>query len=220
MIRESSATAEQQAVELPSAPRHRLSGHYEALFRRLRFTRAVVDAAPRTLGVTSCTGGEGVSTVAANLAISASRGGCRVLLVDANTANPSVARTFHVPPRPGLADMLVGEAELEECVHATAIEALLVLPAGPRGDHDASAFDWSHLAEIIAHLKQEYELVVFDLPAADELSPCPVVASLLDGVLLVVEAERTGGEAALRVKRQLELAGAKLLGVVLNKGRV
>jgi capsular exopolysaccharide synthesis family protein len=218
MIRESSTAPALDAAETVGIARHRLSGHYEALFRRLRFAQAAT-AAPRTLGVTSCAGGEGVSTVAANLAICAARGGFRVLLVDANTANPSVARTFHVAPRPGLVDLLSGEAELDECRHATEIESLGVIPAGPAGDADTADLDWSRLAEVVAYLKPEYDLVVFDLPAADELSPCPFVAALLDGVLLVVESERTAGDTALRTKRQLELAGAKLLGVVLNKGR-
>jgi capsular exopolysaccharide synthesis family protein len=218
MIRESTTAQAEAAAERSPALRHRLSGHYEALFRRLRFARAVI-AAPRTVGVTSSSSGEGVSTVAANLAISAARGGCRVLLVDANTRDPAVARTFHVAPRPGLAELLADEASLEDCIQETTYDSLFVLPAGPASDQDAGGVDWSRLEEIVEQLKAEYELLVFDLPAADELSPGLVVAALLDGVLMVVEAERTDGVAAARAKRQLEMAGAKLLGVVLNKGR-
>ncbi|MEQ8790491.1 MAG: CpsD/CapB family tyrosine-protein kinase [Pirellulaceae bacterium] len=201
-----------------SAPRHRLSGHYEALFRQLRFLQGGA-APPRTVGVTSCKSGEGVSTVAVNLAICGAGSGCRILLVDANTMSPSLARTLLVAPRPGLADLLSGEAALEECIRPTTTERLSILPAGPLSAADRADFDWSRLEEIIAQVSSDYELVIFDLPPVEALSPCLVVASLLDGVLLVVEAERTGSDAALRSKRQLCAADAKMLGVVLNKGR-
>jgi Mrp family chromosome partitioning ATPase len=118
-----------------------------------------------------------------------------------------------------LAELLADEASLEDCIQETTYDSLFVLPAGPASDQDAGGVDWSRLEEIVEQLKAEYELLVFDLPAADELSPGLVVAALLDGVLMVVEAERTDGVAAARAKRQLEMAGAKLLGVVLNKGR-
>jgi len=199
--------------------RHRLSGHYEALFRQLRFLHGSESESPRTLGVTSCESGEGVSTVAVNLAVSGAHSGCRVLLVDANTISPSLARTLLVAPRPGLAELLMGEADLKECIYTTATERLSVLPAGPLSAADRADYDWKRLRPIIDQLTADHELVIFDLPPVNALSPCPMIASLLDGVLLVVEAERTGGDAALRGKRQLSAAHAKLLGVVLNKGR-
>lgn len=221
MIRETlPAERNGRAVQAGQAtwPRHRLSGHYEALLRRLRHERAN-SSPPRAIGVTSCAGGEGASTVAANLAISAARTGCRVLLVDANIASPAVARALHVSPRPGLAELLSGEAEPEEAVHPTGVPNLFAIPAGPALDDDATGCDWSRLSENVELLVKRYDLVIFDLPPADELSPAAVIASVLDGAVLVVEADRTCGQAALRAKRQLQSGGAKLLGVVLNKGR-
>jgi capsular exopolysaccharide synthesis family protein len=199
--------------------RHRLSGHYEALFRQLRFLHDRQSEPPRTIGVTSCESGEGVSTVAVNLAVSGAHSGCRVLLVDANTISPSLARTLLVAPRPGLAELLTGEADLKECIHTTATTGLSVLPAGPLSPADQADYDWTRLRPIIDQLTADHAVVIFDLPPVNALSPCPVIASLLDGVLLVVEAERTGSDAALRGKRQLCAAHAKPLGVVFNKGR-
>jgi protein-tyrosine kinase len=200
-------------------PRHRLSGHYEALFRQLRFLHGSASESPRTIGVTSCESGEGVSTVAVNLAVCGAHSGCRVLLVDANTMSPSLARTLLVAPRPGLAELLTGDADLHECIYTTATEGLSVLPAGPLSAADQADYDWTRLRPIINQLTADHQLVIFDLPPVNALSPCPVIASLLDGVLLVVEAEHTGSDAALRGKRQLCAANVKLLGVVLNKGR-
>lgn len=214
MIRQSS----ELAAPRTRLVRHRLSGHYEALYRRVRFPRAG-EAAPHTVGVTSSLEGEGVSTVAINLAISAAAGGCRTLLVDANFVSPSIARRLRLAPRPGLADLLGADAEFDECIYAAQIERLHVLPAGPTMEAGAADVDWSRLEEVARRAAADYDLVVFDLPPAQDLSSCLTVAAMLDGVLLVVEAERTAGDAALRSKRRLAAAGAKLLGVILNKGR-
>jgi capsular exopolysaccharide synthesis family protein len=198
-------------------PRHRLSGHYEALYRRLRFSSAQTPA-PRTVGVTSAESGAGASTVAINLAIAAACGGCRTLLVDANLVSPTIARTLQVDPRPGLTDLLSGEVDLDECIYTTHIDRLAVLPAGPTVESSPLEVDWSRLKGMVRRAAADYELVVFDLPPTHELSAGLTVAALLDGVVLVLEADRTDSAVALRCKRQLVASGAKLLGVVLNKG--
>jgi Mrp family chromosome partitioning ATPase len=94
-----------------------------------------------------------------------------------------------------------------------------VLAAGGTGAGTARAWAAGALAKLLDGLKAEFALLVVDLPPADHAGFVPPLAGLLDGALLVVEAERTRGEAARRQKDLLAAAGARLLGAVLNKNR-
>ena len=172
----------------------------------------------RTLGLTSCASGEGVTTVAACLAAAAaSCGRHRVLLVDCHLARPKVHRMFGVRPYPGLCEALAGFGRLPEMIQGSPVRNLSVLSAGKANGDPAAAFDAADLAGVLEALKAGFDLVVFDLPSAVEQTSAVRLAGLLDGVLLVVEAERIPREVAQRTKELLARARVRLIGAVLNK---
>jgi Mrp family chromosome partitioning ATPase len=174
----------------------------------------------RTLGLTSCSSGEGVSTVAASLAAEAAGIGREpVLLVDANVARPAAHKLLGVKAAPGLAEALRKGQSLPDFLQRCPVPGLSVLAAG-QGDADpASVYRAPGLADLVDWLKKEFALVVFDLPAAAPPNPAADrVAGFLDGVVLVVEAERTLVETVRQAKERLE-GQTRLLGVVLNKRR-
>jgi len=181
------------------------------------------------IGVTSCRRREGVSTVAANLAVSAAQpDGARVLVVDANVAHPALHQMFGVAPAPGLLDVLAGTVPLPQAIQATAVAHVDCLAAGssPENHLTASApedgrpiFSPAKVAGLLTLLAGDYDLLILDLPAAEAAPQAMNLAARLDGLLLVVEAERTSREMAAQRKQQLTDLGANLLGVVLNKTR-
>lgn len=172
----------------------------------------------QTLGLTSCYSGEGVSTLAAGLAEAAAMlSGRRVLVVDGNLDRPALHRTFSASLGPGLAEVLLRGDQVSQCVQSTATPGLLLLSAGRHQGNLASAYDAPSLFGLIETLRAQFDLVIFDLPPAHESSPAFRLAGLLDGVLLVVEAERVRAEVAGRAKELLTRDGAKLRGVVMNK---
>jgi protein-tyrosine kinase len=173
-----------------------------------------------TVGVTSCTRGEGVTTVAVNLATSAARGGgCRVLLVDVDGDRGGLARAFSVDPAPGLAEAIARSAEPADCRRATALQNLFVMPAGNRGK-SAAAASARQAASLLERWRTEFDLVILDLPPIDAPGGCLAWAGEVNGMVLVIEAERVRGHVARRAKDSLEQAGAKFLGAVLNKRRL
>ena len=212
------------------------------LFQSLlcRLPRHDSDAGPalRTLGLTSCSGGEGVSTVAARLAAEASRNGRGpVVLVDANLARPAVHKLLGVKGGPGLAEALKEEAALEDILQVTPLPHLSVVAAGggasgerreARGEGLCSSA-WAvspgssalipGLSGLLEKLKEEFALIVLDVPP---LSPASSwaggLAGAVDGLVLVVEAERTRLAALRQTKDWLE-GRARFLGVILNKRR-
>jgi Mrp family chromosome partitioning ATPase len=174
----------------------------------------------RTLGLTSSASGEGVSTVAAQLAVAAARFGMgRVLLVDANLARPAAHRAFGLDPGPGLAELLLEGQARADVLQPAGIEHLAVLTAGRLGGRLAQAQEALVQGAILEALKAEFDLVMFDLPASRAGPFTARLAARLDAVLLVVEAEKAPHETVQREKELLARAGAPLLGAVLNKRR-
>ena len=198
--------------------RREVRQHYEMLLQRLPWPAGGASAAPRTIGLSSCRSGEGVSTVAAHLAIAAAAfGDYPVLLVDANFARPCVPRIFGVRGRPGLAEAI---RELSACRGPAAFRGGQSFLVGGRDGRPAvtGVFAAPAMEGLIKELAGEFDLVVVDLPAVDRARPRRLpMAGRLDGIVLVLEAGRAPCEAAQRVSDLLVRAGAHLLGVVLNK---
>lgn len=190
--------------------------HFAALVNQLQNCPSRSAENCRTIGITSCRKGEGVSTTARNLSVASARlQGLKTLLMD--FSGPSQLKAgFKSDQRPGLCEALRGERPLTECITQTSIENLSELSAGI-GDLSANAFDANAIPQLLSQLQGEFELILLDLPHADELSICYTVAQVLDGVLLVVEHAGVSGSEAGLVKQRLLQAGANILGVVVTK---
>jgi succinoglycan biosynthesis transport protein ExoP len=175
----------------------------------------------RVFSVTSCHNGEGVSTISAYLAAAlADRGDGRVLLVDTNFQDPLISRIFGVNNSPGLADMLVSGQSQSSMIQPSQVNNLDLLCAGETTDSiNRHIFESKTFSDLIAYLKNEYTFMLFDTPAVWEESHAVILGSLLDSVILVVEAEMIRWEVAQRAKDRLNKAGANLLGGILNKRR-
>ncbi|HEY1598089.1 MAG TPA: CpsD/CapB family tyrosine-protein kinase [Pirellulales bacterium] len=191
---------------------------FRALAQRLRAVGESSGNVLKTVGVTSCSRGTGVSAMAANLAIGAAEvGDGPVLLVDLNVANPAQAGIFGMAGNLGLYDALSGAAPPSDCPKATSIANLSLLAPSATHGFRSPDVDFSDVRELLDAYSTEFDLVVVDLPPASEANGCLATASSLSGVLFVVEAEHTRCEAATRALRRLAYARAKVLGVILNK---
>jgi Mrp family chromosome partitioning ATPase len=174
----------------------------------------------RMLGLTSCESGEGVSTVAAQLSTLLARTGHgRVLLVDANLAAPAAHVFFGLRQGPGLVEVLLDDVAPADVVQPSGVANLAILAAGQASGRLAQAQEALFQPGTLEALKTDFDLVVFDLPACRS-GPFPVrLGGLLDGVLLVIEAERASRDVIGREKELLVGANVPLLGAVLNKRR-
>jgi protein-tyrosine kinase len=195
-----------------------LARYYRSLAARLGQLSNSEGTALRTIGITSSVPGEGVTTIAANLAITeAASGGKSVLLVDANEQHPCVARLFGCDEESNASAADNSEQLFDGLVEPTELEGLSIVTIGSML---AGRQAWAASRRVREHLGQAtsgHDLVIVDLPAATATSPCFEWAPLLDGVLLVLEAERASAQTALQVKRRLIESRSNLVGVVLNK---
>lgn len=175
----------------------------------------------RSLGFFSPRTKEGKSLVASNLAISIARSGRRVLMVDADLKDPSLAKIFKVTPAGGGFPALLGGAELAGLAVESGIRNLWILPTpeGAAADH-ASPQDSDALGRAIEAMKKDFDLMVFDtaplLPSADPL----ILATRLDGAVLMARWDATLAEDFTKALKYLRSVEAPLLGTLLNGVRM
>jgi capsular exopolysaccharide synthesis family protein len=194
--------------------------HFETFRERLLPRSNGSVSVPQIVAVTSCRRGEGVSTVAANLAATLSRHGNEpVLLVDADTNDPAVHTIFRTSLEPGLAHVISRGFKSADAIVSSPVQNLHILSAGTTNGNLSDIFDSDGFSKLLGSIKSGYRFVVIDVPALNETSSAIRLASLCDGVILVVEAERLRREIARRAKEQLMKLNANVLGVVLNKRR-
>lgn len=164
---------------------------------------------------------DGVSTIAGALAVSLAKGNKRpVLLVDANIGQPVQHQQFDTKLSPGLSEALSnGRRSARVRRLGRNFHVLHILTAGKTGRKSTDLLNPDSLRQLLALLQDKYQFVVIDLPAVNEASSVAQLASVCDGVTLVVQAERSRWEVVDSAKELLLQANANILGVILNKRR-
>ena len=173
----------------------------------------------KTLLVVASAHGEGATTTATLLAsVLAKANHARLLLVDANLRTPSFAEIFNHREDPrGLTDLMTENATLDEVIRPTQFSNLSVITSGRPFSLPSYLFDAPSVERTLQALHERYDLIIIDgAPVKDYADSC-FLSSMVDGTILVVEAEKTRADTAEGSKRQLERSGARVLGTVMNK---
>jgi capsular exopolysaccharide synthesis family protein len=180
----------------------------------LMFSQAV--RSMRTLLITSASPSEGKTTTAANLAVSFAQQGMRVALLDCDLRRARLHRMFGVPREPGLSDMVLGYASEEEVTRPTSIPGLYVIPSGKLPPNPAELLGGEGMRRTITSLVEGYDLLIVDTPPLLAAADAAILATLVDGVILVLRAGSTESAAAQQSVQQLNAVGARVIGAVLN----
>ncbi len=168
--------------------------------------------------VVSCGEGEGASTVAANLSQILGKGTTeRILLVDSNFRTSSVHKRFDTSKKDGLADLIGGRANIEWVIKQTGVRNIYMVTSGNHGTNPLAVFDSTRMDVFIHFCTEKFRYTVFDSAPCNLFPDASILSPKMDAVILVIEAEKTRWEVARKAKEELENAGAKILGAVLNK---
>jgi capsular exopolysaccharide synthesis family protein len=196
-------------------PRSPISDIYRTLRTNLEFSS--IDDPFHTLLVTSVGPGEGKSTTLANLAVVMADGEKKVILVDADLRRPSQHQLFGLGNERGLTSMFVEEQALHiPPLQATAVSNLTVLTSGPLPPIPSQLLGSRRMREVISLLCEQADVVLFDAPPVIAVADATLLASQVDGVLLVVRANSTKRDQLRAAKDRLERVNARLLGAALN----
>lgn len=198
-----------------SNPRSPISEAYRTLRTNLEFSS--LDKPLKTMVVTSAGPEEGKSTVLANLAVTLAQAEKEVILVDCDLRRPSQHEIFGVANGVGLTNMIVDEEAFKNPpLQETPLPTLKLLPSGPLPPNPSELLGSRRMEEIIATLRERADLILFDAPPIIAVTDAAVLASKVDGVLLVINAGTTKRDHAQRAKALLEKVNARLVGAVLN----
>jgi capsular exopolysaccharide synthesis family protein len=175
-------------------------------------------AGARVIMITSAGGGEGKTTLAAQLAASLARAWRKTLLLDANLRQPAVHAGHGVHLEPGLAEVLRGECELADAIQPTAESRLSVLAAGHAEAHVIGALAQEAAGALFAQLKQQYDFVVLDAAPVLTVADALILSQYADRVLLAVRCGVSRVPALAAACQRLALLGAPLYGAVVIGG--
>jgi polysaccharide biosynthesis transport protein len=220
-IRNSRALGRSSAV---SGPAPADADDFLALLARLRY--ANLDRDVRSVLVTSSSEGDGKTTIAWNLARAAAGPDSRVLFVEADLRNPTLARTLGADPQRSLARVLGGNGVLREVIQQIAFPSarnggrrppvVSVALAGDAPTRSTDARAWERLGSALHEAESDFDLIVIDTPPMLSVPDAIPLLSRVDGVVVVSRLGRTPRAALARLKEQLDAVGAPTLGVVVN----
>jgi tyrosine-protein kinase Etk/Wzc len=192
----------------------------------------------KTLVVTSAAPGEGKTLTSANLSVTFAYDGLRVLLIDCDIRRPRLHGMFQVPRSPGLMELLTpsyngsdaaqsltlnpssGRTDsgrpITEVIRPTNVRGLSLLTCGALPTNPSNLLSGVRMRVLLQELAKSFDLVILDTPPVLATADAGILASLADGVLLVVRAGQTDRLAAKRAHQQLVNVGARVVGTVLN----
>lgn len=210
---------------IPSLPGRKGAGAIAPLndrmlenFRVLRFNLlfSTLESPPKSIVVTSSGPGEGKTDFACNLAVAASGEGRRVILIDGNLKYPMIHKKMNIAGKPGLSDVVLGHATLDESLHPTAVPGLFVLTCGSQVQSPAELFASPAMTAFMRKISDGSDLIIVDAPNCMSGADALVLASVAESVLYVAKAGSTKRVAIRKGLDALRHANARVLGVAMN----
>ena len=195
---------------------HPLSPFSEAL-RTLRsgIHMSDVDSPPKVVQVTSSRPGEGKTTIAISLAISAASSGLKVALLDADLRHPSASHFFGLDRKKGLVDLLTGAASAQDVLILQKDIRLVVLPAGSKTLNPPDVLGSERMRVVMNYLVEQFDYIVIDTPPVGPVIDPAIVAKLADKTIFVVQWGSTPRDLVVNSIQQIS-NHKRVAGVVLN----
>ncbi|MGB8741503.1 MAG: polysaccharide biosynthesis tyrosine autokinase [Xanthobacteraceae bacterium] len=193
---------------------HPLSAFSESM-RTLRsgIHMSDVDQPPRVIQVTSALPGEGKTTIAISLAISAAFAGLKVALVDADLRHPAASRFFKLEKENGLVDLLTGNTD--NALRFYKDLKLTVIPAGSKSLNPTDVLGSERMKALIAHLKETFDYVVVDTPPVGPVVDAVIISVLADKTIFVVQWASTPRELVEATVKRVSVQ-KRVAGIVFN----
>ncbi|MGB7922109.1 MAG: polysaccharide biosynthesis tyrosine autokinase [Pyrinomonadaceae bacterium] len=190
-------------------------------YRQLRTSVLLSTAgrAPKTLLITSSVPSEGKTTTAVNTAISLAQTGASVLVIDADMRRPRLHGIFDTSNGHGLSTILSSEMTEKEVlgiIQQHVATGLYLLTSGPIPPNPAELIGSEQMRSLLKVLESSFTHIVIDSPPIASFTDGVLVASMVDGVLLVVHSGKSSRGIVKRSRQLLQDVGAKIFGVVLN----
>jgi polysaccharide biosynthesis transport protein len=205
-------------------PVSRRPAFQESYFQLVLAMRYSSDRMLRTITITSPLKGDGKSTVAVNvsaalgeIAVSGADGEARVLIIDADMRCPTLDTIFGIENKLGLTDILIGRAQLNQCVHRSNRPGVDVLTSGGHSPNPIKLLQSDRFNALLKEAEACYATVIVDSPALTPLYDAAVIAAQTDGAIMIVSAGQTDVRSTRKALARLDSVGVNLIGTVVNR---
>jgi non-specific protein-tyrosine kinase len=195
-------------------PRSPVAESFRTLRTNLEF--ASVDDPLETILITSPNPSDGKSMVAANLAAIIANTGKRVVILDADLRRPRVQLYLNLPNNEGLSDIFLNQLSAREVMQKTTVDNLSAITSGDLPPNPSELLSSDKMQKILLDVKELADIVIIDSPPF-VVSDSSILATKIDGVLLVMQLGSTNVDDAKAMKEQFDRAGARMVGIVLNR---
>lgn len=195
----------------------RHSGFAESIrLLRLRVEKSMTEQGKKVLLVSSAISGEGKTTVSINLAVSLATRGKRVVLIDCNLRNPSVAKALNAAAGPGMIDYLEGSITIRDMLLPTEFENLYVISGGNGRNDSTALLNHERTARLIQAARNLFDYVILDTPPCSLLADAAELAELAEVGLMVIRQDFASRDQILDGVQRLTEGKLSLLGCTFN----
>jgi capsular exopolysaccharide synthesis family protein len=175
------------------------------------------EAAPKNILFTSAVGGEGKTTNVVNTAMMFALSGARVLLIDADVRNPSCHKILGMDNLFGLTEVITGQIGVSQVIRATTLHNLDLLSAGATPPNPTVLVGSTKIHDTLMALQPHYDCICIDSPPVMPVNDAELLSTMVNGVVLIIDGQRTPAYLAKETRARLTYARANLLGIVLNR---
>ena len=192
---------------------------YSEAIKTLRTNLIFSGESIKAVALTSCNKGEGKSTVSLQLACSFAQNNLKVLFIESDLSAGVLQNRLNFRKKiEGLSHYLAGTTELDKVVYPTDL-GLDIIFAGTRVVNSSELLGSEKFDSLISDAKQKYDYIIVDAAPLGQIVDCAVIAHAVDGVLMVIDSNQNNYKFELKIKNQIEKAGGKVLGAVLNRAK-
>ncbi len=188
---------------------------YRSFRTALMLSRA--GAPPKTILFTSAHSSEGKTVSATNTAAMFAQTGARVLLIDGDLRKPRCHRVLALENSSGLTEVLTGTCEVQDVIRTTIVDGLSFMSAGSLPPNPTELLGSERMSQVLAMVAHQHDVVIIDSPPVMPVSDALLLATVVDGVVLVVNSLKTLKHHVKMAAAKLEYARAKIFGVLLNE---
>lgn len=195
-------------------PKSQVAEAFRSLRTSLHFS--AINRDKKIILITSTFPGEGKSLITANLSNTMALTGVKVLVVDCDLRRSSLHDKFGVNKVPGLAEVLTGDNTFQAVLHNNVIPGIDLISAGTTPPNPAELLGSEAMRQFLIAHRDEYDHIFIDAPPVLAVTDAPVLTTMSDIVLLIMEAGRVPIKAALHMREMLSNVQAPVAGFVLN----
>jgi len=197
-----------------SEPKSAVAEAFRSLRTNLHFT--AINKEKKIMLFTSTFPREGKSTITANEAVAISQTGARVLIVDCDLRRSSLHEKFGHSKTPGLSEILTGDVTFEKAKHKTGIHGLDLISAGTTPPNPSELLGSEAMRQLLLTQRENYDYIIIDAPPVLAVTDAPVLATISDIVVLIMEAGRVPIKAAQHMRETLSSLQASVAGLIMN----